>query len=110
MLYIQSTPPGTPDCVQPNLDKVDLSHLKSDIPKYERAGLFNDEANDWWHSFLSGFEATYGTVPSITPTWPVDVFKSIIASGNAESNSVIEVSEKITSIHSTQMENHPKVN
>ena len=92
----------------PNFDKVDLPRLISDIPKYDSAGLFPSEIKAWWSSFLADFEATYGTIPASKPAWPLDVFKQIISESLAEPSSV-QVPEVISSIHSKQMENRPKV-
>ena len=56
---------------------------------------------------MLNFENTYGTTPSVKPSWPVDALKSRrnIVTPGAEP----PVPEKISSLHKSQMEDHPEV-
>ena len=57
MLYLlmQSLPSGVPDLVIPNEAKVDLKHLRADLPKYATAGLTSVTV-EWWQSFIDTLE------------------------------------------------------
>ena len=52
---MQSIPSGVPPLVTPNEAKVDLRHLKADLPKYSSAGLISATI-EWWHSFIDSFD------------------------------------------------------
>jgi hypothetical protein len=104
---LQSTPQGIPGCVNPKLDKTDLERLIHDIPKYDSAGLLHAQASAWWTQFLANFEHTYGSVPCAIPAWPLDDLRN--ATVNVVQNDLIAVPEKISALHSTQMEHRPKV-
>ena len=58
--------------MKPNLEKIDLPHLKADIQKYEKAGVFTDGAYSYWQRFLDGFESTYGMLPAVPVPWIVN--------------------------------------
>jgi hypothetical protein len=102
-----SVPSDVPDVVEPNMSKVDFPRLSQDAPKYYKSGVFHDDAKNWWESFILNFEDTYGTTPSTNPPWPLDILKTagVVAASVAEP----VVSDKISSIHKSQMENSPDV-
>ena len=52
---MQSLPSGVPDLVTPNEAKVDLKHLRADLPKYATAGLTSVTV-EWWQSFIDTLE------------------------------------------------------
>ena len=52
---MQSLPSGVPDLVIPNEAKVDLKHLRADLPKYATAGLTSVTV-EWWQSFIDTLE------------------------------------------------------
>ena len=58
--------------MKPNLEKIDLPHLKADIQKYEKAGVFTDGAYSYWQRFLDEFESTYGMLPAVPVPWIVN--------------------------------------
>ena len=80
----------------PNLDKVDLPRLVSDIPKYYNAGLFPCEVKAWWSA---DFETSYGTAPESQPAWPLDIFRSIISECPVEPTPIVQVSEVISPLY-----------
>ena len=43
-----------PPLVTPNEKKIDLTHLKADIPKY--AAVAGSTTTEWWHSFVTSLE------------------------------------------------------
>lgn len=52
---MQSLPSGVPGLVVPNEAKVDLKHLRADLPKYATAGLTSVTV-EWWQSFIDTLE------------------------------------------------------
>ena len=52
---MQSLPSGVPGLVVPNEAKVDLKHLRADLPKYAIAGLTSVTV-EWWQSFIGTLE------------------------------------------------------
>ena len=52
---MQSLPSGVPGLVIPNEAKVDLKHLRADLPKYATAGLTSVTV-EWWQSFIDTLE------------------------------------------------------
>jgi hypothetical protein len=68
---------------------------------------FPAEVKAWWTPFLADFESNYGSLPSVPPPWPVDIFRNTTRA--VEVVSEAEVSETITSLHTKQMDDRPKV-
>ena len=54
-IQMQSIPTGVPTLVTPNEAKVDLKHLKADLPRYASAGL-TSATIEWWQSFIESLE------------------------------------------------------
>ena len=77
--FLQDIPPGTPPLVARNLEKVDIPHLKTDIRKFNEAGVFSEEDIEWWMSFFDSFMLTYGQVSDQAPPWPDDGFTTALA-------------------------------
>ena len=60
--FLQGTPPGISELVVPSLDKIDLTRLKADIPKYHSTGAIDKGTLAFWKEFLENFEQLYGMV------------------------------------------------
>ena len=52
-----------------NLTKLDVERLKSDVPKYNRAGVLDDSESTWWIETLASLEQMECDVQ---PTWPLE--------------------------------------
>ena len=57
--------------------KQDIGQMVKDVPKYYSTGIFPPDTKIQWDLFLSTFNVTYGTVPSVTPKWILDDFKPL---------------------------------
>lgn len=65
---MQSVPSGIPLLVAPNCTKVDLTTLKSDIPKYGTAGL-GPVTVQWWKAFVDMLESTMTAQKERLSSW-----------------------------------------
>lgn len=103
-------PSGTPTCVCPKLEKVDLPHLEADIEKYNKAGVFEETEYQWWLQFLESFKRIYGQLPDEVPTWPLDVIPKVgcLKATNAPQPTT-QASNRIEQLHSAERENLPQV-
>ena len=63
-------PSGVPSPVIPNQAKVDLAHLKADIPKYAAAAGFGATTTEWWHSFVTSLENSMRQQQCMSTTRP----------------------------------------
>ena len=104
---LQTIPPGIPDLVQPSLSKMDLPRLVLDTPKYCNSGIFHEDAKTWWSTFISNFEETYGSIPTVKPNWPLDIINSLEV--NATPCVEPTVPGNISTLHKNQMESQPEV-
>ena len=71
MLLLQSLPVGVPPFVTANAVKVDLSSLKTALPKYASAGL-NEKTIEWWKSFIVSLEFNMTTTQPQPLSWLFD--------------------------------------
>ena len=90
-------PIGSPNLVNPTLDKVDFPHLCNDIKKYKEVGILGDERFMWWQKFLSTFVKTYGTVPESLPVWPINEISTYIK--DLPINNEPQIPTVITNLH-----------
>ena len=107
--HLQSVPSGIPELVEPSLLKIDLPHLILDIPKYERAGVFDSGVGEWWRSFLADFEAKYGKKPVLKPQWPLNLLGKVSGTDNTQSVVDPAISEAISLMHRNEQESRSKV-
>ena len=58
-----------PPLVITNKAKVDLTHLKADIPKYAATAGFRSATTEWWHSFVDSLEESMRQLQCETSSW-----------------------------------------
>lgn len=69
-LYIQSTPTDLPKLVCPTAHKIDLIGIQADLPKFSRAGIYEDD-RQWWEGFISNLEAAIEHFDDEVCDWPL---------------------------------------
>ena len=89
-IYLQDVPTGVPSLVQPNTEKLDVSRLRTDIPKWQQW----ISANSWqeWEAFLSeGLDMLEEIPASIENEWYInELAEKQIDAVDAEENYVTD--------------------
>lgn len=86
--------------LQPNLAKVDLDLLITDIKKYQKAGLFSESVYLSWQQLLDNFPNEYGRIPQQIPEWPVGTI--LKKQNNDESVPEISLPPKIVELRQAE--------
>ena len=77
--------------------------------KYNQAGIFEEEENQWWLQFLESFGINYGQTPDELPTWPLDTLPKVSSLTPGLPQPATRVSDKIEQLHSAERDNLPQV-
>ena len=107
---IQSIPSGVPALVIPNEAKVDLKHLKADLPKYGTAGLASATI-EWWHSFIDSLEKSMREQqqPSASSSWLYSELLELARSGVRRARSVASLPSQLIAMRASEAEPLPEV-
>lgn len=71
IIIMQNIPEGSPQLLQPNLEKIDVHKLKQDIPKYDT--WITRESAEEWHSILTSDFAEFTNVSCHHESWLLEV-------------------------------------
>jgi len=98
-------PSGCPSLVESNSEKVDLPRLKVDVIKYEKAGVFNESATQWWSEFTQSYDTLHGSLPEDCPPWLMD----LLVSANNYILQQATINDRILQLHEADNESPPEV-
>ena len=89
-----------PRLVKPKSDKLDLSRLKQDIPKFQ---ALSGGDRQWWQKFLEDFEASLSSTidTSTAETWPFNELQKISESNPRVETIVEHASERLRHLHNS---------
>ena len=71
---MQNIPEGSPQLLQPDLEKIDVHKLKQDIPKYDT--WITRESAEEWQSILTSDFAEFTNVSPHHGSWLLEVLSS----------------------------------
>ena len=113
---LQSQPSGRPPLVPVNLTKLDVDRLKSDVPKYVKAGILDDSESTWWMETLASLEQTEY---DLYPAWPLEYLSTFDSPTTSQriydltlqptSLDLLSVHPRVQEIHASQSAQTEKV-
>jgi hypothetical protein len=103
---MQSLPSGVPGLVAPNEAKVDLKHLRADLPKYATAGLTSVTV-EWWQTFIetldNSMKEQLSTLPS--SSWLYSELLQLSRTGVRRARSMASLPSQLIAMR--EMETNP---
>ena len=104
-------PSGVPSLVTPNQAKVDLAHLKTDIPKYAAAAGFGTTTTEWWHSFVTSLEDSMRQQQcmSVTRPWLYQELLDLAKNGVRTTRSIVSLPTQLINMRTVETNALPQV-
>ena len=87
------------------MEKIDLCHLRADVPKYVASGTFRNSDAVNWLDLLNNFEVNYASIPNDTPPWLLDILPITIP----HPQSSLPFTPKINKLHQAETKQPAKV-
>ena len=104
-------PSSVPPLVTPNEKKIDLTHLKADIPKYAAVAGFGSTTTEWWHSFVTSLEESMRQQQCgmISTPWLYPELLNLAKNGVRTARAMVTLPTQLINMRAVETDSLPEV-
>ena len=104
-------PSGVPPLVIPNDEKIDIAHLKADIPKFAATAGFGSTTTEWWHSFVTSLEQLMRQQQcgTMSTEWLYPILFNLAKNGSRMARSMVTLPTQLNNMRAVETDSLPEV-